>query len=150
MAASINLTYTPEENVVLFFRHVKKELGIPSTEHIVKLVGKVVSHLRSGLTNAQITTLVDHLPGVFQFMLTHEWKPNERKKTFTHLDEFVESIYAEDRKSPSSIFTTEVETLNAVIVVLRKLDKYLNLFSFDILKHPMIEELKQIPAEDAA
>jgi len=150
MAASINLTYSPEEKAVLFFRHVKKELGIPSTEQIVKLVSKVVSHLRSGLTNAQITRLVDHLPGVFQFMLIHEWIPNEKKKSFTHLDEFVESIYAEDRKSSSSVFATEVETLHAVIVVLRKLDKYLNLFSFGILKHPMMEELKQIPVEDAA
>ena len=150
MASSLNLTYSPEENAVLFFRHVKKDLGIPSTQHMVKLVGKVVSHLRRGLTTAQITKLVDHLPGVFQLMLVHEWAPDEEQKSFKHLDEFVESIYAEDRISSSSVFTTEVETLNAVIVILRKLYKYLNLFSFDILKHPMMEELKQIPLEDAA
>jgi uncharacterized protein (DUF2267 family) len=150
MAAALNLEHSPEEKAVLFFRQVKKELGIPSSEQIVKVVGKVVSHLRSGLTHAQITRLVEHLPGIFQFMLINEWKPNEEKKSFTHLDEFVESIYAEDRKSSPSVFSTEVETLNAVIIVFHKLDKYLNLFSFDILKHPMLEELRQIPAEDTA
>ena len=146
----MNLTYSPEEKAVLFFRHVKKELGIPSTEHIIKLVSKVVSHLPVGLTAAQLTKLIDHLPGVFQFMLIREWDPTEEKKTFTHLDEFVESVYAEDKKSSASVFATEVETLNTVVVVLRKLDKYLNLFSFEVLKYPMVEELRQIPIEDAA
>jgi uncharacterized protein (DUF2267 family) len=150
MTASLNYTYSPEENAALFFRHVKKELGIPSTKHLVKIVSKVVTHLRSSLSNAQITNLVSRLPEVFQLMLIHKWEPNEEKKTFTHLDEFVESIYAEDRESLDSIFATEVETLQAVIIILRKLDKYLHLFSFDILKHPMMEELKQIPMEDVA
>ena len=150
VATSLTFAPSPEEQAVLFFRHVKKELGIVSTRHLVKLVSKVVSHLRSGLSHAQITKLVNHLPGVFQLMLVHEWRSDEERKSFTHLDEFVESIYAEDRKSAHSIFTTEVETLNAVIVVLRKLDKYLNLFSYDILTYPMMEELKQIPVEDAA
>ena len=150
MAASINYTASPEENAVLFFRQVKKELGIPSTQHIVKLVSKVLSHLRKGLSMSQTFALLDRLPGVFQLMIIQEWQPNEQKKAFKHLDEFVENLYEEDKKSPTSLFATEVETLNAVIVVLQKLDKYLNLFSYNILKYPMIEELKQVPVEDAA
>jgi len=141
--------YSPDEKAVLFFRHVKKELGILSTQDLVKLVDKVLSHLRSGLSNAQIKKLIDQLPGVFQLMLIRGWRINEEKKSFKHLDEFVELIYTEDRNSAHSLFATEVETLNAVIVVLRKLDKYLNLFSFNILKYPMVEELKQVPLEGA-
>ena len=148
----MTFTYSPEEKVVLFFRHVKKELGIPSTRDLVRLVGKVLSHLRRGLSAKQISRLVDRLPGISQLMIVHDRNDlaHGKKESFAHLDELVESIYAEDKRSSNSIFTTEIEALNAIIVVLRKLDKYMNLFSYNILKYPVVKELRQIPMEDAA
>lgn len=151
MYASNALTITPEENAILFFRHVKKELGISSSRHLVKLVGKVIAHIRKDLSVYQILKLVNHLPGIFQLMLMNHSKNQgvQEQSEYQHLDEFVESLYEEDRKSSHSVFSTEVEALNAVVVVLRKMDKYLNLFSYNILKYPVVKELKQIPLEDA-
>ena len=75
-------------------------------------------------------------------------QPNQAP--IAHLDELVESIYEDDRKSEHPQFSTEVEALNAVVVILRKLDKYLNIFSYNILKPTWVEGLRQIPLEDAA
>ena len=150
--AKMTFTHSHEEKVDLFFRHLKKELGIPSTRDLVRLVGKVLSPLRRGLSAGQISRLVDRLPGIFQLMIVHDRNNfvNTKKESFGHLDELVESIYAEDKRSANSIFTTEIEALNAIIVVLRKLDKFMNLFSYNILTYPVVKELKQIPMEDAA
>jgi hypothetical protein len=40
--------------------------------------------------------------------------------------------------------------LNAVIVVLRKLDKFFKLLGLDILHYSLKQELKQVAMEDAA
>ena len=142
---------SPDENAVLFFRHVKKELGIPSSKQMVKLVEKVIAHVRKDLSITQILKLVNHLPGIFHLMILNHPKHQgtEEQSTFLHLDEFVESIYEEDKRTGHPVFSTEVEALNAVVIVLRRMDKYLNLFIYNILKYPIVKELQQIPLEDS-
>jgi len=148
--ATMVYKYTPEERVVLFFRHIKKELGATSTLQIVQLVGKIVAHIRRGLSATQLTRLVNQLPGIFQIMLGQPESASTPANScrYSHLDELVEGIYEEDKKSPHSLFSTEVEVLNAVVLVLQKMDKYMNLFSYNVLKYPVVKELQQIPIED--
>lgn len=151
MTPATQNTFTAQERAVMFFRHVKKDLSIPSTRQTVTLVGRVLSHLIRGMTVQQTSTLLNQLPDLFQILLLKDWRYNNADhKSYSHLDEFVDRIYEEDQKLQNSLFASEVEALGIVIVILRRLDKYLNLFSYKILEDSWVEELRQIPLEDAA
>ena len=150
MVTSLNRGYTVEESSVIFFRNVKRALGISSTQSMVRLVSKVLTHVCRSLSKQQVTAFVNKLPGMFQPLLFRDVNEQPNQVPLAHLDELVESIYEEDRKSEHPQFSTEVEALNAVVVILRKLDKYLNIFSYNILKPKWVEGLRQIPLEDAA
>jgi hypothetical protein len=139
--------YSPEENSVIFFRHVKRDLGIPSTKQMVRLVDNVLSKIQSGLNDEQTRQFLMILPGPLQLLAAKNRKNKQVTRPIAHLDELVEDVYEEDRKSGSHVLTTEVHALNAVVVILRKLDKYLNLFSYNFLRFPIIHGLKQIPVE---
>jgi hypothetical protein len=139
--------YSPEENSVIFFRHVKRDLGIPSTRQMVKLVDNVLSRIQSGLNEEQTRQLLSILPGPLQLLaaknLARKNKP--ARKCFIHLDELVEDVFEEDRKSGTRVLKTEVNALDAVVVILRKLDKYLNLFSYNFLQFKLVQGVKQVP-----
>jgi len=141
---------SPEEKSVIFFKNVKRALGISSTISIVRLVSKVLGHVCRNLSTQQVTALINRLPGIFQLLLFNETTKSSDLPRYSHLDELVENMYAEDRRSEHPQFSTEVEALNAVVVILRKLDKYLNIFSYNILKPQWVDGLRQIPMEDAA
>jgi predicted mannosyl-3-phosphoglycerate phosphatase (HAD superfamily) len=117
---------------------------------MVRLVSKVLTHVCRSLNKQQVTALINRLPGIFQPLLYKETMAPVQQVPLAHLDELVESIYEEDRNSEHPQFQTEVQALNAVVVILRKLDKYLNIFSYNILKPKWVEGLRQIPLEDAA
>lgn len=137
--------YSPEENSVIFFRHVKRDLGIPSTRQMVRLVENVLSRIQGGLNDEQTRQLLSVLPGPLQLLAAKNRKARAAKKSFVHLDELVEDVYEEDRKSGSHVLKTEVHALNAVVVILRKLDKYLNLFSYNFLQFRLVQGVKQVP-----
>ena len=143
-------TSTADEKSVIFFKNVKRALGISSTVSIVRLVSKVMAHVCMNLSGQQVTNLANRLPGTIRSMLFLESIKSEDRPRYSHLDELVENMYAEDRRSEHPQFSTEVEALNAVVIVLQKLDKYLNIFSYNILKPHWVEGLRQIPLEDAA
>jgi uncharacterized protein (DUF2267 family) len=141
--------YSPEENSVIFFRHVKRDLGIPSTKQMVKLVDNVLCRIQSSLNEEQTKQLVSILPGPLQLLAAKNYSKRAEfnEKTFNHLDEFVEDVYAQDKKSGSRVLSTEVHALSAVVIILRKLDKYLNLFSYNFLQFRLVDSLKKIPLE---
>jgi uncharacterized protein (DUF2267 family) len=142
-------SYSPEEKSVIFFRHVKRDLGIRSTRKVITLVGQVLNHLRSGMSLQQAKGFLNKMPGIFQLLFISSWKGAEtRKEEYVHLDELVDRIYSDDRSSEKS-FGSEVEAMNAVVVILKKLDRYLDFFSQDVLGRPMAEELRQIHLEGA-
>ena len=62
----------------------------------------------------------------------------------------VEGVYQQGQKSKQPLFTSEIETLNAVIIVLRKLDKFFRLLGLDVLHYSLKQELRQVAVEDAA
>ena len=136
-----------EELAVRFFGEIKNELGFTSTRKIVFLVRSVISQLRKNLTQEQITKVIERTPSLLQLLFISNWKYNEKETAINHLDEIVEGVYEQGKQS---LFASEVETLNAVIVVLRKLDKFFKILGLDILHYSLKQEIKQVAMEDAA
>lgn len=136
-----------EELAVRFFGEIKNELGFTSTRKIVYLVRSVISQLRKNLSHEQAAILIRRMPSLFQLLFISNWKYNEKETAINHLDEIVEGVY---HQGQNSLFASEIETLNAVIVVLRKLDKFFRLLGLDILHYSLKQELKQVAMEDAA
>jgi uncharacterized protein (DUF2267 family) len=136
-----------EELAVRFFGEIKSELGFTSTRKIVYLVRSVLAQLRKNLSHEQINNSIQKMPSLFQLLFISNWKYNEKNTAINHLDEIVEGVYEQGRQS---LFASEIETLNAVIIVLRKLDKFFRLMGLDILHYSLKQELKQVAIEDAA
>jgi len=136
-----------EELAVRFFGEIKNELGFTSTRQIVFLVRSILSQLRRNLSHDQVASVIQRMPSLFQLLFISNWRYNEKETAINHLDEIVEGVYQQDRQH---LFASEIETLNAVIVVLRKLDKFFKLLGFDILHYSLKQELKQVAMEDAA
>jgi len=136
-----------DELAVRFFGELKNELGFTSTRQIVFLVRSILSQLRRNLSHDQVASVIQRMPSLFQLLFISNWKYNEKETAINHLDEIVEGVYQQGRQH---LFASEIETLNAVIVVLRKLDKFFKLLGFDILHYSLKQELKQVAMEDAA
>jgi uncharacterized protein (DUF2267 family) len=136
-----------EELALRFFGEIKNELGFTSTRKIVFLVRSVISQLRRNLSHEQVTNIIQRTPSLFQLLFISNWKYNEKETSINHLDEIVEGVYQQGKQP---LFSSEIETLNAVIVVLRKLDKFFKLLGLDILHYSLKQELKQVAMEDAA
>lgn len=142
---------TPEEQAVRFFREIKKELGIPSTQKMVTVVRCILGQLRNSLSHEQTSTLVQKLPEPFQFLLISGWRYDEGSTALKHLDELADRVYLHAREGDKKLFSTEIEALNTVLHVFKKLDKFFGLFAFNILHYTITEEIKQAAElEDAA
>lgn len=143
--------YSSMEDLALrFFGEIKNELGFTSTRKIVCLVRSVISQLRKNLSHEEASQILNKMPSLFQLLFISNWKYNEKETAKNHLDEIVEGVYQQGQKSNQPLFTSEIETLNAVIVVLRKLDKFFRLLGLDVLHYSLKQELKQVAIEDAA
>jgi len=136
-----------EELGIRFFNEIKNELGYTSTRKIVYLVRSVLSQLRKNLSHDQIAKVIERTPSLVQLLFISNWKLDEKHTAINHLDEIVENVYQQGKQP---LFTSEIEALNAVIVVLRKLDKFFKILGLDILHYSLKQELKQVAMEDAA
>lgn len=142
---------TPEEQAVRFFREIKNELGIPSTQKMVAVVHCILSQLRKSLSHEQTSTLVQKLPDTFQLLLVSDWRYDEREASLNHLDELADRVYIHSKKRDKKLFSTEIEALNTILHVFKKLDKFFGLFAFNVLHYTITEEIKQAAElEDAA
>jgi uncharacterized protein (DUF2267 family) len=147
---SIARLLTPEEQAVRFFKEVKNELGIDSTQKIVTVVRCVLSQLRKSLTHEQASLFIRQMPDIFQLLLVSGWKYEEKESSVKHLDELADNVYRQTLNE-KRLFSTEIEALNTVLLVLKKLDKFFGLFGFNVLRYTITEEIKQAAAmEDAA
>lgn len=136
-----------EELGIRFFGEIKNELGYTSTRKIVYLVRSVLSQLRRNLSHEQIAKVIERSPSLVQLLFISNWKIDEKQTSLNHLDEIVEGVYQQGKQP---LFTSEIEALNAVIVVLRKIDKFFKILGLDILHYSLKQELKQVAMEDAA
>jgi uncharacterized protein (DUF2267 family) len=139
-----------DEQSVRFFKEVQNHLGLRSTRKIVKLVRAVLSQLRKTLSHEQSSVVIKTLPSLFQLLFVANWKYDDKQEPIMHLDELVDFVYQEDRKQKNSLFTSEVDTLNSVILVLSKLDKFFGILGLNVFRYSLTQELKQAVIEDPA
>jgi uncharacterized protein (DUF2267 family) len=142
---------TPEEQAIRFFREVKNELGIESTRKIVTVVRCVLSQLRNSLSHDQVAVLIRKMPDIFQLLLISNWRYEEKGIVVTHLDELADNVYRYTLSQEKKLFSTEIEALGTVLLIIKKLDKFFGLLDFNVLRYTITEEIKQAAAmEDAA
>ena len=135
-----------EEKSIQFFREIKHDLGAPSMVKIVKLVRVVLSQIRRSLSHEQASVFIKSLPSLFQLLFITNWKyeeSNESAGSINHLDELIDRLYDQDRKSGAFLFHSEIDTLNTVILILTKLDKFFGAMGLKIFQHSLTQELKQ-------
>jgi uncharacterized protein (DUF2267 family) len=146
-----SLTYTDQdEQSVRFFKEVKSNLGLRSTRKIVRLVRAVLSQLRRTLSHDQSSMVIKTLPSLFQLLFVANWKYDDKQEPIMHLDELVDHVYQEDRKQKNSLFTSEIDTLNSIILVISKLDKFFGILGLNVFRYSLTQELKQAVIEDPA
>lgn len=142
---------TPEEQAVRFFKEVKNELGINSTQKIVAVVRCVLCQLRKSLTHEQSSQLIRRLPDMFQLLLISGWRYDEKEGSIKHLDELADHVYKQTLIQEKRLFSSEIDALNTVLRVVKKLDKFFGLLGLNLLRYTIAEEIKQAAAmEDAA
>jgi uncharacterized protein (DUF2267 family) len=142
---------TPEEQAVRFFKEVKNELGIDSTQKIVTVVRYVLAQIRKSISHEQASELIRKMPDVFQLLLISGWKYDEKETSVMHLDELADNVYKQTILEEKKLFSTEIEALNTVLLVITKLDKFFGLLGSNVLRYTITEEIKQAAAlEDAA
>ena len=140
-----------DEKMLSFFEETKKELGITSTQKVAELITKIFSGIRRTLSENETSELLRELSDLLQLLFISNWKYEEgSRKKAEHLDELVESIFYDDRRSAHSLFHSEIETLNAVVVILGKLDKMLGILNFPGFSFMLVQEIRQATLEDAA
>ena len=87
---------------------------------------------------------------MFQLLFVANWKYDDKQEPIMHLDELVDFVYQEDRKQKNSLFKSEIDTLNSVILVLSKLDKFFGILGLNVFRYSLTQELKQAVIEDPA
>lgn len=148
MTTTINHSFQ-EEQSYKFFKEIKHELGFTSTQKTVKLVRAVLSHVRGSLSNEQASLVIKMLPDLFQLLFITNWKYEKTSSSIKHLDELVDNIYLDDKQSTDSLFASEIDTLNTVIIVLGKLDKFFGILGLNLFRYPLTQELKQAAVEES-
>ncbi len=139
-----------EEQSLKFFNEINRHLGLRSRYKLVKLVQAILSNVRRTLSEDQAALVVKRLPRFFRRLFTRNQKSGEQPLSIKHLDELVDTIYREDRHSRDhALFTSEVDTLNAVILVLNKLDRFFGILQLNVFRYPLTQELRQAAIEEA-
>jgi uncharacterized protein (DUF2267 family) len=138
-----------EEQSLKFFNEINRHLGMRSRYKLVKLVRVVLSNVRRSLSEDQAAQVGKRLPRLFRRLFAGNKRSGEKQLSIQHLDELVDSIYMEDRSHHHVLFTSEIDTLNAVILVLNKLDRFFGILQLNVFRYPLTQELRQAAIEEA-
>jgi uncharacterized protein (DUF2267 family) len=138
-----------EEQSLKFFNEINRHLGMRSRHKLVKLVRVVLSNVRRSLSEDQAAQVGKRLPRLFRRLFAGNKRSGEKQLSIQHLDELVDSIYMEDRSHHHVLFTSEIDTLNAVILVLNKLDRFFGILQLNVFRYPLTQELRQAAIEEA-
>jgi uncharacterized protein (DUF2267 family) len=138
-----------EQQSLRVFKEINRHLGIRSTHKLMMLVRAVLSNVRRTLSEDQAAIVIKKLPQTFRRFLIGNWRSGEKTVSIGHLDELVDKIYQEDKRSHQALFTSEVDTLNAVILILNKLDSFFGILQLNAFGYSLKQELKQAAIEEA-
>ena len=95
--------------------------------------------------------LIRKLPDTFQLLLVSGWRYDEKEGSIKHLDELADQVYKQTLVQEKRLFSSEIDALNTVLRVIKKLDKFFGLLGLNLIRHTMVEEIRQAAAmEDAA
>ena len=139
-----------DQEEMIFFRQIKKELSLENQQEVVQLVASVLQALRQTLALERASALLNELPDFLKLTFAANWKQDEVPVKIDHLDEFVNLVMARDRKSKKNLFRSEVHALSVIVLTLKKLYKLVDLDKFEGLSQALKQELREIPAEAAA
>ncbi|WP_165823888.1 DUF2267 domain-containing protein [Pseudochryseolinea flava] len=145
-----NPTPPQQDDEMIFFRQIAKELSIEEPKEVVILVASVLQALRQTLPLDRASLLINELPDFLKLTFAANWKRDEEIVKIDHLDEFVNLVMARDRKSKKNLFKSEVHALSAIILTLKNLYKLVNLDKFEGLSQALKQELREVPVEAAA
>jgi hypothetical protein len=109
----------------------------------MKATEKVLRSIQKNIGGEEIKNLLVRVPKNLQTFFNTNLSKSESPIYFDHLDQWVETIFREDEVSRDRAFYSEIEILNIIILMMRKLDKRYNLLSFPGFKFSLIREIKQ-------
>jgi hypothetical protein len=132
-----------EEQTLLFFQKLKSELNYTSIHKIVALVRTVLSKVGGTYTANQLNQIITKTPPLFHLPLVHYRPVEDEDVTIQHLDELVDSLYEEDTHIEQRLFSSELEALSVVIVVLRGIDTLFKKAGIKIFNYTLSRELQQ-------
>ncbi len=148
---TVALSYYPQDEKSLkFFNEIKNSLGLTSTWKIAKLTRAIFVQIKRSLSPEEAVIVTKRLPYPIQILFISNGEYEETLTSIMHLDELVDNIYQEDKRCPNSLFTSEIDVLNTVILVLHKLDKFFGFMGLNVLRYSLVQELKQAATEEAA
>lgn len=126
-----------------FLEEIKSELGLTSSQRVLKITEKVFRSIQRNLAGEELKNVAMRLPKGLQSFISTNLSYQESPIYFEHLDQWVETIYREDASSRDRAFYSEIEILNVIIFMMRKLDKLCSLLSFPGFKFSLVREIKQ-------
>jgi hypothetical protein len=146
---SITATKFSDEHVVLFFRKLKNELNC-STRKTIVLVRKILSKILGSYTTPEFTEIINKTPPLLHLVLLGNCRYDD-KKPVTHLDELVDTLYAEDQQQASKrLFRSEIEALETILIVLKRLHILFKYTGMRVFPYVLSNELQQAVIEEAA
>ena len=147
---STTISQFQEEQSLKFFNEINRHLGMRSRDKLVMLVRAVLFNVRRSLSEDQAALVGKRLPRFFRKLFKGDKQRFQAPLSFKHLDELVDNIYREDKRSHHHpLFTSEIDTLNAVILVLNKLDRFFGILQLNVFRYPLTQELRQAAIEEA-
>ena len=139
-----------DQEEIVFFRQISKELSLESPTEVVQLVASVLQALRQTLPLDRADVLLNQLPDFLKLTFAANWRRDEDPVRIDHLDEFVNLVMARDRKSKKNLFRSEVYALSVIILTLKNLYRLVDLDKFEGLSQALKQELREVPVDAGA
>ncbi len=132
---------------ILFFRNLKKKLNGTPTRKIVSIVRMVLKKVRGSFAFQQFNETMASAPTFIQWLVGYNQHHYEEIR-INHLDELVEMLIAEDQRLGTRLFTSEIETLRIVILILKQIQVLFEKIGIRILPHTIERELQGAMIEE--
>ncbi|MBP9924835.1 MAG: hypothetical protein KBF45_02515 [Cyclobacteriaceae bacterium] len=132
-----------EKHEVQFFRAIKRELNFSSTNQLIKTVRLVGTAIRKSTDPSRLALIINYLPDTVRWILVGNEQKMESHKIIRHLDELVETVYAEDYHSEKRLFTNEIEALKSTLVIVKYFTDLFKKLNVNIFPYPLCYECQQ-------
>lgn len=131
-----------EEQAILFFQGLKKELQCNSTQRVVSLMRFIVTKLGIRYTARQLTRLISQTPGFIHLLFVASQDDNNTGiPAINHLDELADALFLEDSLKKTGLFRTEIEALNSATIVLIKIQNLFKQIGLEAYNYTLRREL---------